>query len=59
MGWTTVAGRSPLVYLQPGDGPSTFADPSFRLLLGNALEHVASPEAHADAAANPFAVPLP
>jgi len=59
VGWTTVAGRSPLVYLQPGDGPSTFADPSFRRLLGNALDHVASPEARADAAANPFAVPLP
>ena len=51
VGWTTVAGRSPVVYLQPGDGPSTFADPVFRLLLGNALAHVASPEAHRAAAA--------
>jgi quinol monooxygenase YgiN/type 1 glutamine amidotransferase len=59
VGWTTVAGRSPLVYLQPGDGPGTFADPMFRRLLGNALEHVASPEAHDAAAASPFHVPLP
>ena len=41
VGWTTVAGHSPVVYLQPGDGPSTFADEMFRRLLGNALEHVA------------------
>jgi|GEM_PF-251634 len=59
VGWTTVAGRSPLVYLQPGDGPDTFADPTYRRLLGNALEHVASAEAHADADAHPFEVPLP
>jgi quinol monooxygenase YgiN/type 1 glutamine amidotransferase len=59
VGWTTVAGRSPLVYLQPGDGPGTFADPMFRRLLGNALEHVASREAHEHASANPFPVPLP
>jgi quinol monooxygenase YgiN len=59
VGWTTVAGRSPVVYLQPGDGPSTFADLSFRLLLGNALDHVASPDAHRTAAATPYAVPLP
>jgi uncharacterized protein len=59
VGWTTVAGRSPVVYLQPGDGPSTFADGSFRRLLGNALEHVASVQAHAEAAAHPFDIPLP
>ncbi len=59
VGWTTVAGRSPLVYLQPGDGPGTFADPMFRRLLGNALEHVASVEAHTRAAETPFPVPLP
>lgn len=59
VGWTTTAGRSPVVYLQPGDGPSTFADPNFRRLLGNALAFVASPDAHASARANPFPIPLP
>lgn len=59
VGWTTVAGRSPVVYLQPGDGPSTFADPMWRTLLGNAIDHVASSEAHRAAAAEPFPVPLP
>lgn len=44
--WAKTAGRSPLVYLQPGDGPDTFARPAFRRLLGNALEWVASPSAH-------------
>jgi len=59
VGWTTVAGRSPVVYLQPGDGPSTFADPMFRRLLGNALEHVASVGARTHAIANPYPVALP
>jgi len=59
VGWTTVAGRSPVVYLQPGDGPGTFANETFRRLLGNALEYVASPTAHAEAAASPFPVPMP
>ena len=59
VGWTTVAGCSPVVYLQPGDGPSTFADTTFRRLLGNALEHVASADARAHAMANPYPVPLP
>jgi uncharacterized protein len=59
VGWTTVAGRSPLVYLQPGDGPATFADPAFRTLLGNAAEYVASARARAEAANHPFDIPLP
>jgi len=59
VGWATVAGRSPLVYLQPGDGPSTFADPAFRTLLGNAADYVASARAHAEAANRPFDIPLP
>jgi quinol monooxygenase YgiN/type 1 glutamine amidotransferase len=59
IGWTTVAGRSPIVYLQPGDGPSTFADPQFQLLLGNAMDYVASQDAHTAAAAEPFQIPLP
>ncbi len=42
-----------------GDGPSTFAQAEFRTLLGNALEWVSTDEAHEQARATPFAVPLP
>jgi uncharacterized protein len=45
--WATSAGRSPVVYVQPGDGAPTFADPTFRRLLGNALEWVSRADAHA------------
>jgi hypothetical protein len=58
-GWTTIAGRSPVATLLMGDGPSTFAHPMFRLLLGNALAWVSSDEAHAEAQAAPFEIPLP
>lgn len=44
--WAKVAGRSPIAYLQPGDGPATFAHPAFQRLIANALEWVASPNAH-------------
>jgi type 1 glutamine amidotransferase len=57
--WAKTAGRSPLVYLQPGDGPQTFADPHYRRLLGNALAWVASPAAHAWARERPTDVALP
>jgi hypothetical protein len=57
VGWTTTAGRSPIAVLQPGDGPATFAHPAFRRLLANALAWVASPAAHAVAAAGPVAIP--
>lgn len=43
--WAKTAGRSPLVYLQFGDGPVTYADPSFRRALHNAIEWTASAEA--------------
>jgi type 1 glutamine amidotransferase len=59
VGWTTTAGASPLVFLQPGDGGATFAHPAFRRLLGNALAWVASPEARAAAAVRPVPVRLP
>jgi type 1 glutamine amidotransferase len=49
--WAKVSGRSPIVYLQPGDGPSAYGNPGFRRLLGNAIRWVASREAHAWAAA--------
>jgi len=58
-GWTAVAGRSPVATLLMGDGPSTFAHPMFRLLLGNALAWVSSDEAHDEAQAAPFDIPLP
>lgn len=50
IGWTKRARRSPLVYLQPGDGPATYADPHYRRLIENAIRWVASPEALAWAA---------
>ena len=59
MGWTTTAGTSPVATLLMGDGPSTFANPMFRLLLGNALEWASSDEAHEAAQAAPFPIPLP
>jgi hypothetical protein len=42
-----------------GDGPSTFGNPMFRRLLGNALAWVSSDEAHVAARAQPFAIPHP
>lgn len=59
MGWTTTAERSPVATLLMGDGPSTFENPMFRRLLGNALDWVASDAAHAAAAAEPVPIPLP
>lgn len=35
--WAKTFGRSPLVYLQFGDGPVTYADPNFRRCLHNAI----------------------
>ena len=45
VGWAKHAGRSPLVYLQFGDGPDTYADISFRRVLDNAVRWVSSPRA--------------
>jgi type 1 glutamine amidotransferase len=45
IGWVKRARRSPLVYLQPGDGPPTYANPHYRRLVENAIRWVASPEA--------------
>lgn len=47
IGWAKAAGNSPLVYLQPGDGPQTFANVAYRMLVGNALRWVASASARA------------
>jgi hypothetical protein len=53
IGWATVAERSPVVYLQPGDSAETFGLAPYRRLVANALAWVASPEAHQWAAAHP------
>ena len=45
VGWTKRARNSPLVYLQPGDGPETYADPNYKRLIENAIRWVASAEA--------------
>jgi len=37
VGWVKHAGASPVIYLQFGDGPQTYADPSFRRVLSNAI----------------------
>ena len=43
--WTKKVLNSPLVYLQPGDGPGTYNNPHFRKLVENAIRWVASPDA--------------
>jgi type 1 glutamine amidotransferase len=50
--WAKVAGRSPVVYIQPGDTAITFSLPQYRRLLANAIAWVASPEARQWAADN-------
>ena len=56
--WATVAERSPVVYVQPGDWAETFALDPYRRLIANALAWVASAEAHRWAAAHPKPLPL-
>jgi uncharacterized protein len=51
VGWCKRARKAPLVYLQPGDGPATYADANYRRLIANAIRWVASPDAKAWAAA--------
>ena len=41
VGWTHTVGRSPVVYLQPGDGPSSYANEHVRRLISNAIGFVA------------------
>lgn len=43
--WHRTVGAGRLVYLQPGDGPATYADANFRRLLANALDFVAPRQA--------------
>ncbi|QYU70849.1 ThuA domain-containing protein [Leptolyngbya sp. 15MV] len=42
--WARLVGAGRLVYLQPGDGPPTYANPHLRRLLANALDFVAARE---------------
>ncbi len=42
IGWVKRALQSPLVYLQPGDGPTTYQNKDYRRLLENAIRWVAS-----------------
>ena len=42
VGWTKTYRRSPLVYLQFGDGPSAYADENFRKVLGRAIDWVST-----------------
>jgi hypothetical protein len=46
VGWVKRAGRSPLAYVQFGDGPVTYADPNYRTVLANAIAWAASDAAH-------------
>jgi type 1 glutamine amidotransferase len=36
--WTKQVGDAPIVYLQCGDGPTTYTNPSVQRLLANALD---------------------
>ena len=42
IGWAKQVFASRLVYLQPGDGPSTYDDPHYRRLVENAIRWVAA-----------------
>lgn len=41
VGWTKRARNARLAYLQPGDGPATYADPHYRRLIENAIRWAA------------------
>jgi uncharacterized protein len=45
VGWANAVGASPIVVLQPGDSGDTFRHPTYRQLLRNAVQWVASDEA--------------
>lgn len=47
VGWVKKARNAPVAYLQFGDGPVTYAEPYFRLVLANAIRWAASDEARA------------
>jgi uncharacterized protein len=47
IGWTKTAGASRICYLQPGDGPQTYASEHYRQLLENAIRWAAGQD-HCD-----------
>lgn len=53
VGWTKRACNAPLVYLQPGDGPVTYDDETYRRLVENAIRWAASEAARAAVATLP------
>jgi uncharacterized protein len=44
--WEKRSGNSPVVYLQFGDGPVTYADANFRLIVANAITYLAHSGRH-------------
>lgn len=56
VGWVKSPGRAPVAYLQFGDGPDRYADPSFRRVLLNAIRWAASADARHWATARSAAV---
>ena len=44
--WAKSHRNSPIVYIQPGDVPTSYNNPNYRKLLANAIRWVASEEAH-------------
>lgn len=56
VGWTRSVEAARLVYLQFGDGPQTYADPSFRLVVSNSIRWVARDAIHSDVA-RPISAP--
>lgn len=51
VGWVKHAGRSPVAYIQFGDGAATYADPNCRRVIANSILWAVSDDAHTWAAA--------
>ena len=47
VGWIKAYKNSPLVYLQFGDGPAAYNNPSYRRILAQAIQWASSAEAKA------------
>jgi uncharacterized protein len=45
--WVKNSGRSPVAYVQFGDGPTTYGDANYRRIVANAIHWAASDNAHA------------
>lgn len=53
VGWVRAQGNSPIVYLQFGDGPSTYRDENYRRVLANAIRWASSADAQQWARSQP------